>query len=397
MPAPKLIFVNRVYWPSEAATAQLLSDLTEGLAAKGHDVHVIASGVGPGSHRGVTIHRTGGGDRHRGILSQLGNYVHFLRHSRAELARLAQPGDVVILKTDPPLLAVALTRAAVSRGVRVVQWIQDIYPEILTEHYGPMLAPLVWPLRVWRNAAWRRSAVCVAVGPDMQPALTAAGIGAAAQRVQPNWAPRELEQAAQAEDVARLRAVWGLEDRFVVAYSGNLGRVHEFETLLDAAARLRDVPQIAFLFVGGGRRLAEVHRVVADRDLRNVHFSPAVARADLAASLAAADLQVVTLRPGFERWVNPSKLAGVLAVGRPALFIGPEQSAIAELLRVEGAGLAARNGDGAQVADSIHRLQKSPNLTAKLAAGARAAFARQFRFADQLDAWDQLLRAVPRR
>ena len=64
MTAPsRVIFVNRVYWPSTAATAQLLTDLAEALAARGREVHVIAAGTGPDQRNSVAIHRTGGTER----------------------------------------------------------------------------------------------------------------------------------------------------------------------------------------------------------------------------------------------------------------------------------------------------------------------------------------------
>jgi hypothetical protein len=390
---PKIIFVNRVYWPSKAATAQLLTDLAEGLAMSGHDVHVIASGEEGNSHQGVTIHRTGGEASHGGMRSRVANYFGFLRAARKILPRIATRGDIVILKTDPPLLGAALCAPARSLGAKVVQWIQDIYPEILPAHYGPWLSPFIWPLRAWRNRAWRRSAACVTVGPDMRFALSAAGVDATAIHVQPNWAPRELDTPASADDIARLRRSWGLEGKFIVGYSGNLGRVHEFATLLETATALRDDANIAFVFVGNGPRWAELQVGVASRGLPNVRFLPPVARADLAASLAATDIQAVTLRPGFERWVNPSKLAGILAAGRPALFVGPPDCAIAKQLTATGAGFTIAPGDAAGCVAAIRRLQLEANsATARQAA--RALYEAEYRFGDQLSAWDRLLRAL---
>jgi len=390
---PKIIFVNRVYWPSKAATAQLLTDLAEGLAAAGYDVHVIASGEDSDSHQGVTIHRTGGEASHGGMSSRVANYFGFLRAARRILPRVVTPGDIVVLKTDPPLLGAALCAPARSLGAKVVQWIQDIYPEILPAHYGPLLHPFVWPLRVWRNRAWRSSAACVTVGADMRFALAAAGVDPTAIHVQPNWAPRELDTPASADESARLRRAWGLEGKFIVGYSGNLGRVHEFSTLLETATILRDDASIAFVFVGHGPRWAELQAGVVARGLPNVRFLPPVARADLAASLAATDIQAVTLRPGFERWVNPSKLAGILAAGRPALFVGPPDCAIAKQLESTGAGITLAPGDAAGGVAAIRRLQREANAaTARQAA--RALYATEYRFSDQLAAWDRLLRTL---
>ncbi|MES1194667.1 MAG: hypothetical protein ABUL65_02150, partial [Opitutus sp.] len=136
MDKPRLILVNRVYWPSTAATAQLLTDLAEGLAARGWPVHVLAAGEVSTRHQGVTIHRTSCSDRHSGLFSRLVNYGRFRREAQRQLTALVQPGDVVVIMTDPPMLGAALTGPAVQRGASVIHWIQDIYPEIVTAHVG---------------------------------------------------------------------------------------------------------------------------------------------------------------------------------------------------------------------------------------------------------------------
>lgn len=390
MASRRLIFVNRVYWPDGAATAQLLTDLAQGLAARGRDVHVVTGGRGSRSVEGVTIHHTGGG-AYTGLLGRSLAYARFLLRSRSMVRRLAAPGDVVVLKTDPPLLAPALTGPALARGAAVVQWIQDIYPEIVAAHAGSALTPLLEPLRTRRDRAWRRAAACVVVGEDMAPLLRERGVDPARIRHLPNWAPRELLHPPPAERVAARRAEWDLAGKFVVAYSGNLGRVHEFATLLDAAERLKAKRGIAFLFVGGGPRITEVRARVADRRLGNVRFVRSVPREELPAALAAADVQAVTLRPGFERLVHPSKLAGILAAARPALFVGPADCAAARLVRDAGAGLAFAPGEGEALAAGVAALRGDPARAATMGAAARAAYEAGFRFEDQLARWDALL------
>ncbi|MBA3848445.1 MAG: glycosyltransferase WbuB [Opitutus sp.] len=391
MPRPKLIFVNRVYWPNEAATALLLTDLAEGLAARGHEVHVVASGSGPAKHGGVALHRTGGADTHRTLPQRILNYVRFLVRARQVLLRLAAAGDIVVLKTDPPLLAAALTGPALRCGASVVQWIQDIYPELVVRHTGAWLSWPLAPMRRLRNRAWRRSAACVVAGEDMRPVVGSQGVPAGRIHVRPNWAPRELAVPADGAAVRAQRAAWGWEGKFVVAYSGNLGRVHEFTTLLAVAGRLRDEPGILFAFIGGGPRLREVQEQVRLRGLGNVRFLPGQPRDRLAPALAAADLHAVTLRPGFESLVNPSKLAGVLAAGRPALFVGPTTGSIAALLEHEGCGLAFRPGEDARAAAAIRALRDDPERVRESGRRARAAYERRLRFEDELAAWETLL------
>lgn len=389
MSLPKLIVVNRVFWPNEAATAQLLTDLATALVRRGWEVHVVAAGDEATAFDGVTIHRTGVEPAGR-----VARYLHFLRAARRTLHRLIAPGDIVVLKTDPPLLAVAATALARTRGAHVVQWIQDIYPEVASAHVGGWSAPALAPLRWARNRAWRASAHCIPVSDDMAATVRAANVSAARTVALPNWAPQELDAPASADDVVAVRRDWQADGKFLVAYSGNLGRVHEFTTILDAAALLRDDARIRFAFIGGGPRLAEVRAGVAKRGLTNVDFHPPQPRARLAAALAAPDAHLVTLRSGFERFVAPSKLAGVLAAGRPALFVGPTDSEIAHLLKSGSCGVAVCNGDARALAASISAWSGDASQVAGLAAGARRAYERHFRFADLVPRWDALLRLI---
>jgi colanic acid biosynthesis glycosyl transferase WcaI len=390
---PRVIFVNRVYWPSTAATAQLLADLTAGLAAAGWEVHVIAAGMGPDHYEGVAIHRTGGDERHDGLASQALNYLRFLRAARQQVGRLVEPGDVVVPLTDPPLLAGLFSGDDVTRrGGMVVHWLQDVYPEILSAHAGSWLTAPLAPVKAWRNRAWRRAARCVPVGEEMAALVAAAGVPVERIRISPNWAPRELDRPAEAGAIALRRAAWGVEDKFVVAYSGNLGRVHEFAAVIDAAARLRERTDIVFLCIGTGPRFAEVQAAAQSRGLGNVRFLPPETRENLPAALAAADVHLVTLKPAFHQLVYPSKLAGVLAAGRPVLFVGPVEGEIARLLMREDCGLACAPHDGAHLARAIAGCAADPARRAQLGRNGRAAYVKMFSFDAALARWQEILR-----
>ncbi len=389
---PRVILVNRVYWPSTAATAQLLTDLAEGLAAQGWDIHVIAAGEASTRHNGVTIHRTGGSDRHGGLLSRLINYGRFRRAAQRQLASLVAPGDVVVVMTDPPLLGAAVTDLVGQRGGRVVHWIQDIYPEILAVHLGALVSFPLSPLGALRDVAWRAAGRCVTLGEDMARTVASRGVPAGRITLVPNWAPRELHAPATPDAIGARRAAWGVADKFVVAYSGNLGRVHEFTAVLDAAERLKARPDIVFLFIGTGARFEEVSAAARARGLDNLRLLPPESRADLPAALAAADAQLVTLKPGFARLVYPSKLAGVLAAGRPVLFVGPPDGEIAQLLASTPCGVAVGPGDGERLAATIGAWQADAAHRAQLGWNARAVYERQFTFAAALARWDEILR-----
>ncbi len=391
---PRVIFVNRVYWPSTAATAQLLTDLAEGLASHGWEVHVIAAGEALGPRNGVAIHRTGGGEKHGGLVSRTLNYMRFIGRARRLVASLARPGDIVVPMTDPPMLGAAVAGPALSGGASIVHWIQDIYPEIVTAYVGTLAGLALGPLRQKRDAAWRSARCCVTLGESMASAVAARGVPAAQTAIVPNWAPRELHNEPIAESIAARRTAWGLADRFIIAYSGNLGRVHEFAAVLDAAEQLRAHPKIVFAFIGSGPRFDEVRSAAGSRNLANIKFLPPEPREALAAALAAANAHLVTLKPDFASLVYPSKLAGVLAAGRPVLFVGPPAGDIARLLEREECGLVVAPTGGTRLAELIARLESDPALAAGLGRNARATYERHFTFDSALQCWLALLQQV---
>lgn len=391
---PRIIFLNRFYWPEEPATAQLLADLAEALAGAGHEVTVITSrprrtGLPQREfHRGVTILRVPGTRWSRlGLPGKAADFVTFYFGALWKLGFAAQRGDKVVALTDPPLLGVGVWLAARLCGARVFHWVQDVYPEIAATLTGQHWLRIVCPLR---NLAWRRSDGCVTLGSDMAAMLAQAGVSPVKIVISPNWAPAGVAiQPRTAAD--NLRAAWQLEGKFVVAYSGNLGRVHDLGPVLDVAEALRDEPGIAFVFIGAGAQRARLEAQAIERGLAQVHFHPPQPRARLAESLALGDLHLVTLLPGCERLVFPSKLYGVAAVGRPVIFIGPRECEIARLVEQRGFGRAFARDEIAAIADGIRQLRADPGKLRQLAAAAETFGRDHSGPAQATPAWEKLL------
>jgi glycosyltransferase involved in cell wall biosynthesis len=137
------------------------------------------------------------------------------------------------------------------------------------------------------------------------------------------------------------RAAHGLQGKRVVMYSGNHGPNNPFSTVLEAAARLRDEPRLVFMFIGGGGGKKEVE----EARLPNVRSLPYQPLETLRHSLSAGDVHLVTMGDEVVGIVHPCKVYGAMAVARPILYLGPEESHIADLLRRESIGWALRHGD----------------------------------------------------
>lgn len=369
----RAIFLNRFYWPDEPATAQLLTDLAEALAAQGQSVFVITSHSGrtalptEETRRGVQILRirsTRWAARY-GVIGKAVDFGTFFLGALVKLFVTARHSDAVIALTDPPLLGIGVWVISALRGARLFHWVQDIYPEIAMELSGHRWLAV---LRPWRNLAWRRANRCVTLGTDMAGVLTEAGVPSDRISIVPNWAPAGTAPPPD-EAAVSLRADWGLTGKFVVAYSGNLGRVHDLGPVLTVASALRQDAHIAFVFVGHGAQRDALAAEAQRLGLTNLHFRPPQPRASLAATLALGDLHLVTVRPGCERFVFPSKLSGIAAIGRPVLFIGPHNCELARLVTKPGAafGYAFSGDETSAIADSVRSLAQNPVAYAILA------------------------------
>jgi len=293
----RLIVLNRYFFPDHSATSQILSDLMFHFSATGVEVHVITSKqlyneperqlpakeiVG-----GVSIHRVSTTKFGRsGLAGRAVDYFSFYASARRLLRGLLEPGDILIAMTDPPLISVIAMRAAQFRGAHLVNWLQDIYPEVATQLGVPFLrGPLAAGISYLRDWSLKSAAVNVVVGQTMVEKLTARGIALSRVTTIPNWSDdHEIVPVAHGDNP--LRREWGLDDKFVVGYSGNLGRAHEFDTVLAAAERLRQDPRFVFLFLGSGHQMDKLVRIVKTRGLDSTfRFLPYQDRALLKYSL----------------------------------------------------------------------------------------------------------------
>jgi glycosyltransferase involved in cell wall biosynthesis len=310
------------------------------------------------------------------------------------LFRLLRRGDVVVAKTDPPLISVPVGWVAGLRGARLVNWLQDLFPEVAaalgvrlaTGAAGRLLSGL-------RDRSLKRAAMNVVIGEGMRKRLLDLGVDSARVEVVHNWSDDERIRPLPAAENP-LRGEWGLDGKFVVGYAGHLGRAHEHETLLAAADRLRRERDIVFLFIGGGASMDGLRAEAQARGIANLIFRPYQAVERLRESLAVPDVHLVVLRPEMEGLIVPSKFYGIAAAGRPTIFVGSSDGEIAGLLASGEAGLAVDQGDDAGLAGVILRLRDNPALRERMGQNARRLCEERFSRRAALKHWERVLRAA---
>lgn len=403
---PRLIFVNRFFYPDHSATSQILSDLAFHLAGAGREVHVITSKQTYDDPKaalpdreivnGVSVHRLASTQFGRGaLLGRAVDYLSFYRSVRRRLAELAGRGDTVVAKTDPPLVSVVAMPPAHHNGARLVNWLQDIYPETAEVLGVPLIrGPVAASLAMLRNRSLRRAEATVVVGELM--AQRVARLGAPTERIHviANWCNDEEIRPLAAEENP-LRRQWGLAGKFVVGYSGNLGRAHDYATVLDAAERLRHDARFAFVTIGGGKRFAELTAAVKRRRLDSAfRFMPYQDQAMLRHSLSLPDLHWLSLNPRLEGFLLPSKFYGIAAAGKPVIFIGDTNGELARLVTRHSCGLAIAPGDAVTLADVLQRWSNAPAMIAEMGVRARAMLDAHYSRRQGFARWGALLDKV---
>lgn len=355
----RVVFVNRYFHPDHSATSQIASDLAVHLASRGWEVEAIASRQrydDPSarlpkheSFRGVRITRIP--TSRFGRASLPGRAIDYLTfYLNAFLAIRKRRDAVIVAMTDPPLLSVIAALA--SR--RMVNWVQDLFPEV-AESLGMRALRFLRPARNW---SLRRAKANVVLGDLMAVRVPKA-------RVIHNWADADL------------RPMQG-PPRFTAGYSGNLGRAHEVETML---AAMRMLPDVRFVITGGGAQRARLEREAP----ANVEFRPYAPRQRLSESLSSADVHLVSLQPALEGLIVPSKFYGILAVGRPVIFIGAKDGELARLIDQHRLGSVVAPGDAEGLVNAIRTID--PEMGRR----GRALYLERFAPEHAFAAWERVL------
>ena len=401
-PRPKIVFANRYFYPDQSATSQLLTDLAPALAQAGFDIHVICSRqryndasirLAPQeSFMGVTIHRVWTTRFGRGrSLGRALDYATFYASSALAMLRLLKRGDTLVAKTDPPLISIVAMVAAKLKGAQLINWLQDIFPEVASRlGANPLPSWLDALLRRCRDLSLRRAQTNIVLGERMRDQVRHAGIPADRIQIIENWAELHPDDPKPSAS-SGLRARLGLEDRFIVCYSGNLGRAHEFQTLLGAAQILRTDPNVVFLMIGGGTGMTRLEREVQHRGLENFRFLAYQPRASLSDGLAAADVHLVSLRPALEGLIVPSKFYGILAAGRPVIFIGDADGELARHIRGCACGTTTGIGQAAQLAAVLSAWQSDRPLLERMGEAGARYYRERYSARRAFDQWIRIL------
>ena len=240
-----------------------------------------------------------------------------------------------------------------------------------------------------RDWSIKRSQFSVVLSEEMKDRMAERGISRNNLVVVPNWADvSQLHPQSHCNNP--LRSEWNLLDRFVVGYSGNMGIAHDLDAIVEAAIELRDCPEVVFLMIGGGFRKNFMILDVQNHKLESqVIFKPYQPRNKLSLSLGCADIHIVSLRPKMEGLIVPSKFYGICAAGRPTLYLGTKDSAIARIVSECECGTTV-SGGGTELARTIREYLSDKKRCQSEGRHARVRIAEKNTVHTAAEIWHQL-------
>jgi colanic acid biosynthesis glycosyl transferase WcaI len=310
-------------------------------------------------------------------------------------ARLIGAGDPdVVLSANTPMLSqMVMTRMLSRAGIASVLWLQDIYSDAVAEvvrswpnPLGPVVAGFL--RKVDASTAAKSDAV-VTISPRFRARLLDWGVEAGRVRVVPNWAPLRAV-TPQPKDNGWSRSM-GLQDRFVVGYTGVLGLKHDAATLFELASRIgQEVPTTVLVVADGPgfRWLAARVPELGSNRLLCVPFQAAQIYPEV---LAAADVLLAVLTPEASNYSVPSKVLTYLCAGRPTVAAIPSDNDAAEMLKATEAGLVVAPGDVGALLQAIELLRHDESLRADMGARGRLYAEATFAIEPIADVFESLL------
>ncbi len=388
-PPLQLTICTEFYPPDYAATGQLIEELAIQLEKSGMPVHIFTGQPGYAFHKSsassiecigkLRIQRSSASRLwHSRIRGKGINGLLFFLRAALHLLNPKRRGALVLLTTAPPFLPILGYLANLFLGLPYICLIYDLYPDIAIEL--KVVSAKHWVARLWswlNKKVWKRANHIIVLSSTMKDRMQAdcPGIGDKISVIH-NWADPEwiMPMPKQNNWFAQHHR---LVDTFTVLYSGNMGRCHDMDTILEAAYQLQHEP-IRFLFVGEGAKRRDCIEQVQSLGLNNCRFLPYQEKLDLPYSLTACDLSLVSINTGMEGLVAPSKLYGTLAAERPVAVVCEPHSYLRVLVSDAKCGATFRNGDGIGLANFIRFLANDRQIAEQMGKAGRQYLQKNF-------------------
>ncbi|MEH2463996.1 glycosyltransferase family 4 protein [Nostoc sp.] len=391
----QITIITQYFYPSHAATAQLMTDLAKGLSQKGYQVNIFtgtqAKDTTPELSNQAIINRAFSPiAASTSILSKIISSIFFLLGAFKYVIFLLPRNTSLLIASNPPYAGILGTIFKIIRGGKYHFLLQDIFPEsaVMSGIIQQNSFSVIF-LKKLIYLTYKYADNIIVISTSMQCFLENKYPELKEKiKVIENWAVEDIISCdKQANDFAQQ---YNLDKVFTVLYSGNLGRLHDIETIAEVANILKNAP-IQFVFIGDGAKTKVVKQAIQSNKLKNILLLPYQPREILHLSLTACDLSLVSLIPGAESIVAPSKLYGMLAAGRGIIAISSANSYIDQLLTNSGCGINTPPNNPQHLANLINELANDRIKVKLMGEKARQVYESKYTFKRALAEYEKLL------
>ena len=291
-------------------------------------------------------------------IRRVANYATFALSAATIGAAAVKPADVMYVYHPPATVALPAIMIHGMRRIPFVYDIQDLWPDTLSATGMVKNGFLTGFVDRWCRMVYRAASKIVVLSPGFKDMLVHRSVPKEKIEVIYNWCDEDqIPKTPKNESLAK---ELGFSGRFNVLFAGTMGKAQALEAILDAAGRVGGrIPEIQFVFVGGGIDVDRLREIARERRLNNVLFLPRRPVAEIGEILNLADVLLVHLKddPLF-RITIPSKIQAYLAVGRPIL-VGVRGDA-ADLVRAAGAGVDCEPENPESISEAVEKLYRMP-------------------------------------
>jgi len=367
----RITIVNQFFPPDFAATGQLLNQLSQGIVDGGFKTHILTGMPAYAFSTldaerlefddGRCIRRTSASRLWpKQIKGRAINGILFILRTLLRLMRRSRRSQLVIWTTEPPYMPIIAWIVSFITRTPYILILYDIYPDVLFSlKILREKSLLVKAWKLFNKLSYINSKGIVVLSEPMK-SLVVREYCADDNKVTiiPSWSdPAHIKPLDKSDNW--FVAKHNLHNKFVVMYSGNMGRCHDLVTIVGAALILRAKSEIVFMFIGNGPQKDRVRKLKEDLELDNIILVPYQEYCDIPFTLAAADLSIVSIATGLDSVVAPSKLYGHLAAGSPVAVIAPENCYLKKLVEEVGCGAWFSNGDSLRLSQWVLEIRSN--------------------------------------
>lgn len=306
------------------------------------------------------------------VLSRVLHELSFVA-STALRYLVSRPANCTLIVSPPLFTGIPVALMARLKGSRTVFHVQDLQPDAALELGMLPRGPIADLLLLLERSTYRMCDRVSTISDGMRRRILSKGVPAEKVILFPNWANDDQIQPMPRE--TELRREWGLDGKFVVLYSGNLGVKQGLGSLLECARLLADIADLSLVVVGDGGERADLQRLARAMGLSNVLFQPLQPQERLGELLATADVSVMPQKAGVTDIVLPSKLGNLLCSARPLVVAAAEGSELARMVGESQCGLLVNQENAEEMAAAIRRLRRDGALRETLSRNGRGYMA----------------------